>query len=594
MKDLVEGFDWAATPLGPRENWPPALKLTVDLMSESAAQIVLFAGSQMIAIYNSAYAPTIGDKHPHAFGRAASEGWAELWEDLGPLLQQVRDTGETLAAKDRLFRITRHGFNEEVYFDISFSPVREPDGSVCAVLCIVSETTCRVRAVADLARREEQLRSLLSQAHIGIVVAHPDGTIRAVNAHFTAMTGYVEADLRGTKISDIMSHPSSAPSLDGREEQLRCKDGHFIWVARSDGQILDDKGQVSQIGMIFSDVTARRQQEADMRRLAAIIGSSDDAILGTDLDMHITNWNEGAARLYGYEAHEVIGRSVLILVPSDRQWEEQRILSRIRAGGRVQSHETIRRHRDGHMIDVSLTVSPIFDESGAVVGASKIARNISERRVAEKMQRVLVDEMKHRVKNILATVHAIARQTFAHVQTPQTEAFEARLFALSRAQDLITRETLDHVDLAQLIREVMAPYATGAVSIEGPALALSARAALSLTLGFHELATNAAKYGALSTAQGRVAISWRVEPADPPVFTLRWEETGGPPVTRPERRGFGSSLVRMVVPAEIDGQAELDYAPSGLVWEVRAPLGDWGQLPLPSEPRIPNLLEDEA
>ena len=606
MMDVVGTGDWAATSLGPQADWPQALRLAVEMTGAAQAPIALLAGPDLVAIYNAAFAAMLGDRHPRAFGQPAAAGLAGLWDDLAPRVMQVRETGQAAAIKDHPVAIARHGVSGEARLDISLSPVRDGAGAVCAVLCILSEITGRLRTADALARSEEQLRALLSQAHVGIVVANPDRTIRTVNTHFTAMTGYAEGDLRGRAICDIMVSPDADPAAadpcpdpsgqtaDGREEQLRCKDGRLIWVARADGPIFDATGQIDQIGMIFSDVTARRAQEADMRRLAAIIASSDDAILGTDLDMRITSWNEGATRLYGYDVAEVIGQSVLMLVPPDRQWEEQRILARIRTGGRVQSHETIRRHRDGRMIDVSLTVSPIFDERGAVVGASKIARNISDRRVAEKMQRVLVDEMKHRVKNILATVHAIARQTFGHLRTPESDAFEARLFALSRAQDLITRETVDGVSLEHLIRDVLAPYPAARISLRGPAVALTGRAALSLTLGFHELATNAAKYGGLSTPQGRVAIAWEIDTATPPVFTLRWVESGGPPVTPPARRGFGTSLVRMVVPAELGGQAALDYAPTGLVWEVTAPVGAWAHQPEPPAARLPGLFDDEA
>ena len=594
LKDMVSTFDWASTPLGEIATWPQALRTTVEVMMAAQAQIVIFAGDSLLAIYNDAYAPTIGSKHPHAFGRPAAEGWHELWDDLGPLLIHVRDTGETIAAQDRPFTIDRHGYPEEVFFDISFSAIRDGDGSVCGVLCIVAETTARVLGEKALTQSEEQLRTLLGQAQVGIVVADPDRNLRLANAHFTAMTGYTAADLAGRRIEDFLL-PPRVPTGDGVEERLRCKDGRVIWVAHAEGPIRNSAGAVSQIGIIFADITARRAQEADLRRMAAIIASSDDAILSTDLDMRITSWNDGATRLYGYTADEMIGRSVLTLVPPDRQWEEQRILARIRTGGRVRSHETLRCHRDGSLIDVSLTVSPVIDDCGVVIGASKIARNIADRRRAEKMQKVLVEEMKHRVKNILATVHAIARQTFAHQQSPQTEAFESRLFALSRAQDLITRDSRDGAGLEQVIRDVLAPYQATRVTVTGPAIQLSARAALSVTLGLHELATNAAKYGALSTEGGRVAISWQVTQGDPAQFSLTWQETGGPPVMPPARRGFGTSLVSVVVPAELGGTGKLDYAPDGLVWRVEAPMGDWGELVVPREPEpVAGLLTDEV
>lgn len=144
MGTLVRALDWSKTSLGPISSWPAHLKATISLMLPAQAQIVLFWGPEFVALYNDAYAPTIGDKHPRALGRPARENWAELWDDLEPLLRRVRETGETVFAKDRPFYIERHGYPENVYFDISYSPVWDEAGKVGGVLCIVSETTERV------------------------------------------------------------------------------------------------------------------------------------------------------------------------------------------------------------------------------------------------------------------------------------------------------------------------------------------------------------------------------------------------------------------------------------------------------------------
>src|SRR6201994_3775328 len=160
MGALLRDSAWSESPLGAPEQWTSSLKTTVGLMLRAEAQIVLFWGPEFVALYNDAYAPTIGDKHPRALGRPARESWTELWDDLGPLLQGVHDTGKTFSAKDRPFYIERHGFGETVYFDISYSAVPEADGRVGGVLCIVSETTERVRAAAALRESEARLREL--------------------------------------------------------------------------------------------------------------------------------------------------------------------------------------------------------------------------------------------------------------------------------------------------------------------------------------------------------------------------------------------------------------------------------------------------
>jgi two-component sensor histidine kinase len=158
MGALVRALDWSKTGLGPISAWPTHLKATISLMLPAQAQIVLFWGREFVALYNDAYAPTIGDKHPRALGRPARENWAELWDDLEPLLRRVLETGETVFAKDRPFYIERHGYPENVYFDISYSPVRDEAGKVGGVLCIVSETTERVVA-------QERQRLLLRETN---------------------------------------------------------------------------------------------------------------------------------------------------------------------------------------------------------------------------------------------------------------------------------------------------------------------------------------------------------------------------------------------------------------------------------------------
>jgi signal transduction histidine kinase len=142
---LLQSMDWSDSPLGPPETWSPNLQAVMATLLPAQAQFVLFWGASYAALYNDAYAPTIGTKHPQALGRPGEENWRELWEDLEPLLRGVRETGQTFSAKDRPFYIERRGLGETVYFDVSYSAVREADGSVGGVLCLVTETTERVR-----------------------------------------------------------------------------------------------------------------------------------------------------------------------------------------------------------------------------------------------------------------------------------------------------------------------------------------------------------------------------------------------------------------------------------------------------------------
>jgi PAS domain S-box-containing protein len=188
------------------------------------------------------------------------------------------------------------------------------------------------------------------------------------------------------------------------------------------------------------DITDRNRAGEYEQRLISIITSSDDAILSKDLNGVITSWNRGAEQLFGYTAEETVGKPITMLIPIERRDEEPTILSRIRSGERIDHYETIRRRKDGSLVEISLTVSPIKNAEGEIIGASKIARDITERRRAQEQQALLLGEMKHRVRNTLATVQAIATQTLRSAASEDRDAFLARLRALAGAHDLLTLE----------------------------------------------------------------------------------------------------------------------------------------------------------
>ena len=184
----------------------------------------------------------------------------------------------------------------------------------------------------------------------------------------------------------------------------RC-DPHSMLQASGAAEFAKDK----ESGLV--DIGDRKHSEESDWRLAAIVENCDDAIVSKDLQGIIRSWNAGAQRLFGYSAEEVVGKPITILIPTDRQHEEPGILERIRRGERIEHYETVRQRKDGSLVDISLTVSPVKNANGEVIGASKIARDITERKRARELQKLFVDEMKHRIKNTLATVQAIATQT---------------------------------------------------------------------------------------------------------------------------------------------------------------------------------------
>jgi two-component sensor histidine kinase len=217
---------------------------------------------------------------------------------------------------------------------------------------------------------------------------------------------------------------------------------------------------------------------------------------------------------------------------------------------------------------------PLRNEAGRIVEWFGAATDITRRREAEAHLRLVVNELNHRVKNNLAMAQAIAAQTFRNADDlAQAQAsFSARIMALARANDLLTDEHWAEASLKVLIERAVAaqrPDDPARCRIEGPEVRLSPKTALSLTMAFHELATNAVKHGAWSTPQGRLAVTWT---AGGGRLHLEWRETGGPPVSPPARRGFGSRLIERGLAAELDGLAELRFDPGGLVCVIDAPL----------------------
>lgn len=339
--------------------------------------------------------------------------------------------------------------------------------------------------------------------------------------------------------------------------------------------LFDENGELTGGVNMLVDITERAIADETTQRLAAIVESSDDAILAKDMNGVIITWNKGAERLFGYTPEEVVGQPILMLIPPDRLDEEPKILSRIRSGERIDHYETIRRRKDGSLVDVSLSVSPIRSLDGRIVGASKIARDITERRLADERQRLLLREMNHRVKNLFTLAISLVTLSARSAATPAELAASvaARLEALSRAHALTipsvsgeTVETEQATTLHALIRTLVAPFEnnpdSSRVRIEGVDVPVSGNAATSLSLLLHEFATNATKYGALSTPEGTIDILCADEGER---FVLTWAEHDGPNIqSEPVAEGFGTLLSKATARGQLGGDIEREWRPQGL------------------------------
>ena len=308
------------------------------------------------------------------------------------------------------------------------------------------------------------------------------------------------------------------------------------------------------------------------QRIVAIVESSDDAIVSKDLNGIISTWNQAAERIFGYAAKEVIGKPITILIPPERIDEEGKILERIRSGERVETYQTVRLRKDGSPVDISLTVSPLRTAEGQVVGASKIARDITEHKRSEQQIAILMGEVEHRARNVLATVQATVHLSQADTPDGLKRAIEGRIQALANVHKLFVESRWSGAGLEVLVKDELAAYGVDGerrAHIEGPPVLLRPDRAQATAIALHELATNAAKYGALSAGGGRVHVAWSLNPDGG--LVLRWNESGGPLVEPPMGKGFGMRVMERIIRDQVKGEIRFDWRREGLVCEIALP-----------------------
>ncbi len=363
----------------------------------------------------------------------------------------------------------------------------------------------------------------------------------------------------------------------GAEAILERPDGTRIPFIPFPTPLRDASGRLTGAINVLVDITARKQSEIKSAWLAAIVTSSDDAVIGKTLDGTVTSWNAAAAHIFGYEESEMVGQSITRIIPPELQAEEKQILARLKQGKRIEHFETVRMAKDGHRINISLTVSPVRDKSGMLIGASKVGRDISERKRAEETRRLLLNELSHRVKNTLATVQSIARQTLHRARSPAefVSTFSGRVQALAQAHTLLTENTWQGAKMRELVRDQLqfGGIDDNRISCSGPVLTLDPQATLHLALVLHELGTNARKYGSLSVPRGRLSINWEMQTNGGRHILLDWAERDGPEVHAPSERGFGTTLIEQSLHAD-GGTASIHYGSEGLTCHIKFPLQD--------------------
>jgi two-component system CheB/CheR fusion protein len=450
----------------------------------------------------------------------------------------------------------------------------------------------------ELRRANSDLKNLLESTQIATMFLDNHLKIKSFTPSMVDIF-YVTAADQGRPIGHIRARPAFSDlepdcrrvlrtlSIVEREVSMADRSAHYamrIVPYRTIDNVIDG------VVLTFFDVTERKRREEERGLLAAIVDSSNDAIISVSLDGLTTSWNAAAERLYGYTAQEAIGRPFSMLVPPDRMAEVALIDERVMAGERVDHLETVRVGKNGRPIDVSIAVSPVRDASGGLSSISVIVRDLSDRKRAE-LQRIMLAELNHRVKNSFAVVSALARRTLRTSPSPAAfvAAFEGRLKAFGRTHNALSQERWVGIGIAPLVTNELQPYKGRdqyRTAVSGPPVLLRPRAALALGMTIHELASNAVKFGALSTA-GRVEVFWQViEAAPESKVVLHWREGGGPRVTKPTHKGLGRRLIEEMLAYELGARVALSFQPEGLRCTIEFPLSrEIGELPPNGEPQ---------
>jgi PAS domain S-box-containing protein len=333
------------------------------------------------------------------------------------------------------------------------------------------------------------------------------------------------------------------------------------------------------LGVAFRDVSGRRQREAALReseaRFRHMADSAPALIWMTDAEGRLTFANMHYDYMFGIPAREMHDRGWRrVILPEDLPAYEAAFAEAFRTRTAFRGEVRVR-DRNQEVRWLRSEGVPRLDDSGRFLGYTGCSVDITDVRIADERQRLLINELNHRVKNTLSTVQSVVAQTLRSAETPgqAREDIEDRLIALSRAHNVLTRENWESADLRDIVDQAIEPYRGGdRFRTEGPNVRLQPQMALALAMALHELATNAVKYGALSNTAGRVNIAWRIEPGLPPRLHLVWRETGGPPVQPPSRRGFGSRLIERSLAQDLVGEAVINFAPDGVTCTVDAPL----------------------
>ena len=406
---------------------------------------------------------------------------------------------------------------------------------------------------------------------------------------FTAQCRFFGVEGEELPRSKLAEALRTGKSIRDEEVTVERADGRVVVVLINIDPLYDAQRKLMGAIYCFQDVTERKhvvqaldRSQLDLRqqceRWNATYEHAAIGIVEVDAEGRFLRVNEAICAITGSTREELLGSRLYARThPGDRDVDEE--LYRRQVAGDIGFYSLEKRfvRNDGRVIWIAVRSSTVRDANGGFLYGVRVVQDITDRKEAEERQKLLIDELNHRVKNTLATVQSLATQTARGTDSPEAfrEAFEGRLIALSQAHDQLTRRHWKSADLGDIVAGATAPYLTDwpdRIAIEGEAITVTPRVALTLALAMHELSTNAAKYGALLLPEGRIAIRWHVQRGPTPILRIEWRERGGPPVSAPASLGFGSRFIEGSVAAELQGAARLDFEAAGLRCTMEIPL----------------------
>ena len=384
-----------------------------------------------------------------------------------------------------------------------------------------------------------------------------------------------------SRFEGLQQNPEAVPP--DIEYRMRRKDGSWVWLLSSERVFARDRsGKVLQILGVAADITTRKRFEeqllASEERFRGIFENAPTGISISDIEGHFVQCNPAYERILGYTMDELSKMSFVSVVHPDDRDENVEAMARL-VRGEVPYFEIFNRsvHKSGRTVWVHKFVLLLKDRQDAPVNIVALVTDMTERKQQEEQIRLLMREVNHRSKNLLAVVQSVARQTASHGDPEHfAERFSERLQGLSASHDLLVHNAWRGVALDELVASQLSHLKDligSRIALSGPPLRVNAAAAQALGMALHELAVNAAKYGSLSSPEGRVAIRWQLED-DPggPRLSFSWVEQGGPPAVPPQRSGLGTMILTRLAEQSLDAHVKLAFAADGLSWRLSAPL----------------------